>query len=128
MTAALSVLRAGPATTIQDDGRFGALQYGISASGPMDRGAFQRAGAALVRPGPAGIEFSRSGFDFMLKGESLNVAVDGGDFGLAINGRHHDWPARFTLAPGDRVEITPGPAGNYGYLRLDREFDLPRLP
>ena len=40
---AIHLTRVSPSTTIQDRGRPGALQYGISASGPMDRGAFERA-------------------------------------------------------------------------------------
>lgn len=47
----ITILRAGPLTTLQDAGRFGMLRHGISASGPMDRGAFAAAGSALERAG-----------------------------------------------------------------------------
>ena len=48
---AIAITRAGPLLTVQDSGRFGMLAHGISASGPMDRGAFDAAGALLERVG-----------------------------------------------------------------------------
>ncbi|MDR3470833.1 MAG: biotin-dependent carboxyltransferase family protein [Devosia sp.] len=127
MTAALRLTRVGPSATVQDAGRFGLLQHGISASGPMDRGAFDRAGKALGDPGSAGVEFTLAGLDFVVVGEALRGGFLGGSFSLRINGVAQSWPYVGDLAPGDRVEITPGPAGNYGYCRLDREIGVPLL-
>ncbi len=104
----ITILRAGPLTTLQDEGRFGMLKHGISASGPMDRGAFLAAGAALKRAGTTAIEFTQ-GLIFETDGP-LTVA----------------WPRIRTLGPGDSLEIPPA-AGNYGYLRFDREIDVPPL-
>jgi biotin-dependent carboxylase-like uncharacterized protein len=127
VTPVIRITRAGPATTIQDAGRFGALQHGISASGPMDRGAFARAGAALDRSGAEAIEFTRAGLAFVVEGGSVRAAFDGGKFALTHNGVGQPWPNCLTLAVGDRVEITPGPAGNYGYARFDHALDLPAV-
>jgi biotin-dependent carboxylase-like uncharacterized protein len=55
------------------------------------------------------------------------AACDGGSFRLNHNGKALDWPARLTLKDGDVVEIAPGPAGNYGYLRFDHEIEVPVL-
>lgn len=123
---ALTITRAGPLATLQDEGRFGMLAHGISASGPMDAGAFRQAGAMLGRAGATGIEFTAAGLAFTAEGP-LRAACAGGDFVLAVNGNRREWPARIGLAAGDRVEITPGPAGNYGYLRFDRDVDLPAV-
>jgi biotin-dependent carboxylase-like uncharacterized protein len=101
------------------------LQHGISESGPMDRGAFRRTGAMLDRAGDEAIEFSAAGLDFTLAGGGAVAAFAGGSFSLEINGAAMDWPARVALRAGDRVEITPGPAGNYGYARFDRVIDVP---
>jgi biotin-dependent carboxylase-like uncharacterized protein len=125
VTAAIRILRAGPSTTIQDDGRFGALRHGISASGPMDRGAFERAGRALGQAGAEAVEFTRAGLDFVVEGAQLRVALAGGAFTLRVNGTGTPWPALLALSPGDRVEITPGLAGNYGYARFDRGIAVP---
>lgn len=122
---ALRITRAGPSTTLQDRGRLGYLSHGISASGPMDRAAYERAGAWLGGAGATALEFTTAGIGLAVEGGSLAAACDGGRFALRHNGRPMDWPARLTLRDGDVIDIAPGPAGNYGYLRFDREVDVP---
>jgi biotin-dependent carboxylase-like uncharacterized protein len=101
----LTILRCGPLTTLQDAGRFGMLRHGISASGPMDRGAFAAAGAALGRAGGTGIEYTQ-GLAFESDGP-LTIA----------------WPEVRAVKAGNRIEIPPA-LGNYGYLRFDREIEV----
>jgi 5-oxoprolinase (ATP-hydrolysing) subunit C len=110
--------------TLQDAGRPGLLRHGISASGPMDRGAFVRAGGWLGEAGTTGIEFTMAGLSFAVDG-SVSMACDGGVFDLSIDGVTRLWPARAVLTDGAVVDIRPGAAGNYGYLRFDREIDVP---
>lgn len=102
----LTILAAGPMTTLQDAGRFGMLRHGISASGPMDRAGFAAAGAALPRAGSTAIEFTQ-GLSFEADGP-LSVAC----------------PARRDLGAGERLDVPPAP-GNYGYVRLTHELDVP---
>ena len=99
---AITIVRAGPLTTLQDWGRFGMLRHGISASGPMDRGAFAAAGAALPRAGTTGIEYTQ-GLVFETDGP-LRIAA----------------PDVRELGAGERVDLPPA-AGNYGSVRFDRE-------
>ena len=101
----LTILRAGPLTTLQDSGRFGMLRHGISASGPMDRGTFTAAGAALPIAGTTSIEFT----------QGLAFEVDG-PLTIATSEVRE-------LKAGDRVELPPA-TGNYGYVRFDREMDI----
>jgi 5-oxoprolinase (ATP-hydrolysing) subunit C len=101
----LTILRAGPLTTLQDAGRFGMLRHGISASGPMDRGAFAKAGAALPIAGTTSIEFT----------QGLAFEVDG-PLTIATSEVQE-------LKAGDRVDLPPA-TGNYGYVRFDREMDI----
>ncbi len=105
---ALTILRCGPLTTLQDRGRFGMLRHGISASGPMDRGAFLAAGALLEAAGATAIEYT----------QGLEIETDG-PVTLA-------WTERRTLAAGERLELAPA-AGNYGYLRFADELDVPHV-
>jgi len=123
----LQVLRASPLTTVQDQGRFGMLQHGIAASGPMDRTAFMRCALALGAESSAGIEFTRAGMAFTLVGGRTRAAFDGGTFQLRHNGQECPWPAVLDLQSGDTVEITPGSVGNYGYVRLLAEIDVPLI-
>lgn len=122
---AIVITRAGPLTTLQDAGRFGMLRYGVSASGPMDRGAFAVAGSLLDRAGATAIELAQ-GLSFTVEG-SVSCASAGGSFRLSINGVAAEWGARVALTVGDTVAVAPGDAGNYGYLRFDREIDLPAV-
>ncbi|MEO8758503.1 MAG: biotin-dependent carboxyltransferase family protein [Devosia sp.] len=119
----ITITRAGPLATLQDAGRFGMLAHGISASGPMDTGAFEAAGVMLDRAGSTAIEFTAAALSFTADGP-LRAACAGGNFKLSVNSNAREWPARVGLVAGDTVEITPGPAGNYGYLRFGREIDI----
>lgn len=120
----IRITRVGPLATVQDAGRPGLLRHGISASGPMDRAAFERAGGWLGAAGTAGIEFTTAGIGFVAEG-SVSIAVDGGAFELVIDGETKPWPTRALLQAGSVVEVRPGAFGNYGYLRFDREIDVP---
>lgn len=119
----IRILRAGPLCTLQDEGRFGMLAHGVSASGPMDRGAFRGAGALLEVAGCTAIEFTPAGLALEVT-EPVRVAFAGGQFKVTINGKAKAWPGKANLKAGDRLDITPGPAGNYGYLRFEREIDI----
>ncbi|HWV20121.1 MAG TPA: hypothetical protein VN036_03755, partial [Devosia sp.] len=127
MAATLVIERAGPLVTIQDAGRFGFLAHGISASGPMDGAAFRRAGF-LAGSGPAaGIEFSMLGLDLAVAEGTVAVGWDGGIFEVSLNGQKLEWPGGARLGPGDRLSISAGTGGNYGYLRFGGELDVPMV-
>ena len=122
MSARLRVRRAGPLTTIQDEGRFGMLPHGISASGPMDRGAYGSLGG-----GRGGIEFTMAGLAIEVIEGRCAAGMGGGDFRAAVNGEPLAWPAALELGPGDVLDIAPGNWGNYGYLRFDADIDVPTV-
>lgn len=121
------ITRAGPLCTVQDAGRFGMLRHGVSASGPMDRAAFERAAVRLGGAAPAGIEFTTAGIAFRVEDGTLGLGLDGGRFAVTRNGEAVDWPAAFTLRAGEEVSVSPGGAGNYGYMRFDRALMLPSV-
>ena len=124
MSAALTIMRAGPLTSIQDAGRFGMLRHGISASGPMDGAGFAQAGA-LAGGGRGAVEFTMAGLDIRLEQGQCRVGFAGGGFAARHNGRTVDWPGSLQLHAGDVLAITPGPWGNYGYLRFAADIDVP---
>jgi biotin-dependent carboxylase-like uncharacterized protein len=123
MSVSLRVVRAGPLTTIQDGGRFGALRHGVSASGPMDEAAFVWAGVASGG-GRGGIEFTRAGLELEVLAGNCRAAFAGAQFACCVNGVALAWPGTAALTAGDRLAITPGAAGNYGYLRFDRDLEV----
>ena len=125
----IDFLNVGPLTSIQDAGRFGALVYGVAASGPMDQGAFNRAGDLLVKSGmgqsTTALECATGRLEFVIHGENIWGAFCGGDFFLKIDGKPCDWEAAHPLPNGAKIEITPGARGNYAIVRLNHEFDVP---
>ncbi|MEO5808299.1 biotin-dependent carboxyltransferase family protein [Devosia sp.] len=127
MSGAIVITRAGPLASVQDEGRFGQLEHGVTASGPMDRRGFRLAGAMLGVAGAAGIEITAAGIRLRLDGGSCRVGLAGGAFGARHNGVAADWPGVLRLDDGDVLEITPGLAGNYGYLRFDHELLVPMV-
>lgn len=127
MTATLLITRAGPLATIQDAGRFGMLNHGISASGPMDRSAYELAGQGLKLAPAGAIEITTAGLDFRVETGSCTVGLAGGAFNAWINGKPLDSPGHRRLVAGDEVSISPGPGGNYGYLRFDAAIDVPAV-
>jgi allophanate hydrolase len=118
MSAILAILRAGPLVTIQDEGRFGMLRHGISASGPMDLDSFQQAGVG----GRGAIEITTAGLDFRVTSGQCCMGFAGGAFTIAIDGEVVEWPGQCSLVSGSMVSVTPGPSGNYGYLRFDTDI------
>lgn len=122
MTGAIRITRVGPLTTLQDAGRPGWLAAGVTASGPMDAGAFARAGAWLGSPSATALEFTTAGVTIEVDAGPVSVAADGGSFAATVNGIGKPWPMRTLLRAGDVLDIRPGRLGNYGYLRFDREI------
>lgn len=127
MATSLFIERAGPLVTIQDAGRLGYLGQGISASGPMDGAAFRRAGLLAGSRGEAGVEFSMLGLDLIVAEGETNAGWDGGVFEVSLNGRRLEWPGSARLTAGDRLSISAGTGGNYGYLRFGGEIDVPSV-
>ncbi|KKC34875.1 biotin-dependent carboxyltransferase family protein [Devosia psychrophila] len=122
MSVILKLTRAGPLTSIQDLGRFGMLRHGISASGPMDRAAYVSAGQ-LAGGGQGGVEFTTAGVEITIAYGRCRVGFTGGNFVGRVNDQALAWPGAAELGTGDRLAITPGAWGNYGYLRFDGDID-----
>ncbi len=127
MKYSILLTRVSPLTTIQDEGRFNCLQYGISASGAMDRNAFDMGAYLLGTKASSGIEFTQSGLDFTIKGKGIRVAFTGGDSTIFINGLKKQWNGVYNLKQGTKIEIKPGVWGNYGYVRFNGELDVKEI-
>lgn len=115
--ALLSVSFAGPLVTFQDAGRPGKMRYGVPASGPMDRLAFDAAHAALGNePGQSAIEISLGGLMLQAQEGAVTLAVTGGDF-IVEHGaqKTRSWRV-LTLNKGERLAIRAAKAGSWAYL------------
>ena len=122
---AIEIVEAGPLTSVQDAGRFGALVFGVAASGPMDRNAFENTARLLGSKSQTVLEIAAGRMEFVLRGGDMRMACCGGDFELEVNGKVRQWNARLELSADDRVSIVPGSMGNYGYIRFEHDLDVP---
>jgi len=121
----IKILNAAPLVSIQDAGRFGALGYGIAASGPMDMAAFVKAGQLVKTKAQTGLEIAGGQLVFALGSGSVRAGFCGGDFKLKINDKTRQWNKAYNLNAGEVVEITPAASGNYAYVRFGAEIDVP---
>jgi biotin-dependent carboxylase-like uncharacterized protein len=111
------VTSVGPLVSIQDAGRPGLMRYGVPVSGPMDRGAFEIANAALglKTRGPA-IEVSMGGLTLACVDGAVTVSVAGGGFLVSLDRTSLSSWIVATLRAGSTLSIRPGPWGSWTYL------------
>lgn len=116
--SALKVLRIGPAASIQDQGRAGRLDQGISRGGAADLLALAE-GAALLRQdgGLAALELAGMGGTFEATGP-LRIALTGAPMAASLDGESLAWNASHQLQAGQRLDIGAPRKGVYGYLHL----------
>lgn len=115
--AELSVSFAGPLVTVQDAGRPGNMRYGASASGPMDRLAFDAAHAALGNAsGQTAVEISLGGLMLHCTQGAVTLAITGGDFVVDYAGQKTSSWTVLTIHKGERLAIRAGRAGSWAYL------------
>jgi biotin-dependent carboxylase-like uncharacterized protein len=126
MTAALSIIAAGPGVTLQDAGRHGYLRYGVTAAGPMDRVAMATANLAVgAAPGATAIEVSLGGIEVSAEGAILPVAIAGGHFDVSLDGQRLPPAVRLALVPGAKLRIRAGSDGAWCYLAVGGTIDVP---
>ena len=119
MSAALRILTAGPAVTLQDGGRFGRMRFGVTAAGPMDPLACAVANAAVgADAGAPVIEISLGGVLVDALDAAVPVALAGGAFEISLDGRPVPGAVRLTLEPGRNLRVRAGAAGAWCYLAV----------
>jgi biotin-dependent carboxylase-like uncharacterized protein len=117
----IRVLSPGFQTTVQDLGRFGYADLGISASGAADALAL-RAGNLLVgnAENAAGIEMTLTGGAFEFEGAAV-VALTGSDSGAGVP----LWTA-LEMPPGAVLRCGPTRSGARCYLAVRGGIDVPK--
>ncbi len=125
MITRLRIDAAGPFTTIQDDGRKGAMRYGVPWSGAVDRQAFSAAVTAVRPVDASAIELSLGGLALSCLEGEISFALCGGGFTADIDGRQIGGWCRATLCKGESLRIKQG-AGNWAYLAFAGSSDAGR--
>lgn len=113
---ALSVVRAGALTTVQDRGRPGHAHLGVPRSGALDRPA-----ADLVNrltgnaPGAAVLETTLSGCALRPR-STVTMAVAGAPCRVTVDGRPVAWGAPVRVPAGALLDVGPAVAGVRAYV------------
>jgi biotin-dependent carboxylase-like uncharacterized protein len=124
MTPRLTIRRAGPACSVQDEGRHGYLRFGVTPAGPMDwighrtanLLAGNSAGAAAIEAGPSGL-----GLEAAEAPLRLGICAPG--FRVERDGSALPTRLSIVLRPGERLSIVPGRFGVWGYVAPEGGFD-----
>ncbi len=118
MMARLKIHRAGPGLTVQDLGRVGYVDAGISRGGAADRKAIAE-GAALLGQSDAlpVLEMMGMGGEFEVD-QDCRIALTGAPMRAQIDCTQLAWNASHMLPAGARLTIGAALQGCYGYLHL----------
>ncbi len=118
MTTGLVVERVGPAASVQDLGRPGWLEVGLSRGGAADRSAFIEGLALLDLPlGTAGIEMAELGGRFRFEA-SMRFALTGAAMRATLDGERLDVGASHFAAAGAVLDVGAAERGVYAYLQV----------
>jgi biotin-dependent carboxylase-like uncharacterized protein len=116
----LVISAIGPASSVQDGGRYGAQRYGLTPSGAMDRLALATAnslvGNALLA---AAIEIGPFGATFTARQGAVRVALAGALRNAEISGRAVASDTSMTLADGETLTLGFARGGSFSYLAIE---------
>jgi len=123
----LIVRTIGPACTVQDQGRVGYLDQGLSRSGAADPLALHE-GAALLTQSPdcAALEMAGMGGTFEAT-QTVSIALTGAPMQASLDGSPIVWNASHSLEAGQKLVIGAAKQGNYGYLHVGGGIDTPMV-
>jgi len=121
----LMVQNAGPATSLQDAGRFGWQRFGVGPAGAMDRLSLALANVLVGnQPGQAAIEFALAGGRLQVSGGSARIALAGADSLLKVDGRPVTPLTSVTVHDGQTIELATARSGIFFYLAVAGGFTI----
>jgi antagonist of KipI len=122
---ALEVLRAGLLTTVQDRGRFGSQQFGVTVSGAMDELALRVGNILVGNPqGAAGLEISLLGPQVRLVTDVV-VAVTGAEMEADLDGEPVPGYQAILARAGQTLDIRHCRQGMRAYLCVGGGIEVP---
>jgi biotin-dependent carboxylase-like uncharacterized protein len=116
----LVITSIGPASSVQDGGRYGGQRYGLTPSGAMDRLALAAANVlAGNAPAAAAIEIGPFGATFTARDGAVRVALSGAPRNADIAGRAVAFDTSMTLADGGTLTLGFARGGSFSYLAIE---------
>ncbi|MDB5521006.1 MAG: putative carboxylase, like RuBisCO, small subunit [Tardiphaga sp.] len=115
----LTITAIGPASSVQDGGRYGAQRYGLTPSGAMDPLALATANAIVGNAiFAAAIEIGPFAATLTASGGAVYLALAGAERPADIDGRALQMPQSFTLHDGETLKLGFARNGAFSYLAL----------
>ncbi|WP_042461071.1 5-oxoprolinase subunit C family protein [Neobacillus dielmonensis] len=122
-----AVTKPGLQTTVQDLGRFGYQQYGISPSGAMDPYSMKIANILVGNdPVEAVLETAFLGPDLVAKSDMV-VSICGGEFSLTVDGNTTPMWKSFLLKKGQTLAFGSCKKGARAYMAIAGGIDVPKI-
>jgi biotin-dependent carboxylase-like uncharacterized protein len=116
----LVVTAIGPASSVQDGGRYGAQRYGLVPSGAMDRLALAAANCLVGNEQfAAAIEVGPLDATFIARDGPVRVAIAGAARNADIAKRPVAFDASMTLADGESLTLGFARGGTFSYLAIE---------
>jgi len=116
----LVVSQIGPASSVQDGGRFGAQRYGLTPSGAMDKLSLAAANSLVGNElMAAAIEIGPFGASFTAKGGAVRVALTGASRAADVAKRLVEPNTSMTLADGETLTLGFARGGSFSYLAIE---------
>lgn len=122
MLAEVEVLHPGLFSSIQDEGRFGFMKYGVPVSGPMDNYAAKMANLLVKNPeNSAVMEITQMGPKLRFSDTGL-IAVTGANLSPMINGEAVENNQLIVIQAGDVLQFGKRIFGCRAYLSIKGGF------
>ena len=116
----LVIAAVGPATSVQDGGRYGAQRYGLTPSGAADRLALAAANCLVGNPPfAAAIEIGPLGATFTAREGKVRVALAGAGRNAEVAGRPVSFNESCTLNDGESLTLGFVRGGTFSYLAIE---------
>jgi biotin-dependent carboxylase-like uncharacterized protein len=116
----LVVSSIGPASSVQDRGRYGAQRYGLVPSGAMDPLALAAANTlAGNEPFAAAIEIGPFTASFTARNGAVRVALAGAERSADIAGRSVAVNMSMTIGDGETLNLGFARGGAFSYLAIE---------
>jgi len=120
----LLVKHSGMLSLIQDAGRFGSFNLGLTNGGPIDLAAFQWANRLCANElNATAIEISIGGLALTAQLD-ITLAVTGADMLLTINGHQKELWRSYHVKAGDTIELGFATQGVRSYLAVAGGFAI----